>query len=129
MFSMQANIASTNPLYYSRLIGKIDEKSANEVVKDIDQYNNNENKKLFILTICSMGGLLYFAQTIHDSIKASKKPIICIASGTCMSAAVMIIQAAQKRVTRSNTVFMLHHSSYFREEKTCLLYTSPSPRD
>jgi len=115
---MQTNTASTDPLYYSRLIGKIDEKSANEVIKDIDQYNSNDCKKLFILTICSMGGLLYFAQAIHDSIKASKKPIICIASGTCMSAAVMIIQAAQKRIARPNTVFMLHHSSYYREEKT-----------
>jgi ATP-dependent protease ClpP protease subunit len=115
---MQNNLVSLTPHYYSRLIGQINEKSAGDVMKDIDQYNSNENKKILILTICSSGGLLYFAQAIYDHIKASKKPVICIATGTCMSAALMIMQAAHKRVSRTNTIFMMHQSNYWREEHT-----------
>ena len=117
---MQNNTASLTPLYYSRLIGSINEKSVVEVLKDIDQYNNNENKKCMILTICSSGGLPYFAQAVYDAIKASKKPVVCVATGTCMSAAVMILQAAHKRITRSNTIFMIHQSTAWREEHTYL---------
>jgi ATP-dependent protease ClpP protease subunit len=115
---MQNNSASLTPLYYSRLIGEINDKSIVDVLKDIDQLNNNENKKNMILTICSSGGLLYYAQALYDAIKASKKPIVAVASGTCMSAAVMVLQAAHKRVSRSNTIFMVHQSSYWREEHT-----------
>jgi len=115
---MQNNAASLTPLYYSRLVGEINEKSIIDVLKDIDQYNSNENKKTMILTICSNGGYLYYAQAVYDSIKASKKPIVCVTSGICMSAALMILQAAQKRVSRPNTVFMIHQSSYWKAEKT-----------
>lgn len=115
---MQNNTSASTPICYTRLVGPINEKSVIEVLKDIDGANNNENKKVIILTLCSSGGLLYYAQALYDAIKASKKPVIAIATGTCMSAAVMILQAAHKRISRSNTVFMLHQSSYWREEHT-----------
>lgn len=108
--------SSLAPLYYTRLIGPVNEKSVVEVIKDIDQANSNEAKKEIVLTLCSSGGLLSYAQALYDSIKASKKPVTCIASGMCMSAAVMILQAAHKRVSRPDTFFMIHQASYWQEQ-------------
>jgi len=115
---MQNTNSALTPLSYTRLVGQINEKTIVEVLKDIDGANNNDNKKLIILTLCSSGGLIYCAQAVYDAIKASKKPVICIATGTCMSAAVMILQAAHKRVARSNTVFMVHQASFWQEQHT-----------
>jgi len=96
----------------------INETSIRDVLKDIDGANSNPNKQAIILTMCSSGGLLYYAQALYDAIKASRKPVTCIVTGSCMSAAVMVLQAARKRVARSQTIFMLHQSSYWREEHT-----------
>lgn len=110
--------SSTVPLCYTRLIGQINEKSVESVLTAIDGANNNDNKKLIVFSMCSAGGLLYFAQALHDAIHASKKPVICVVSGTCMSSAIMVLQAAHKRVARSKTIFMLHQSTYWRDEHT-----------
>ncbi|OGK62306.1 hypothetical protein A2446_06290 [Candidatus Roizmanbacteria bacterium RIFOXYC2_FULL_38_9] len=115
---MKPNGPETTPNCYSRLVGPIDEKSVKEVLKDIDGANNNDQKKLIILTLASSGGLLYYAQVLYDAIKASKKPIVCIVSGSCMSASLMILQAASKRISRPNTIFMLHQSTYWTEQHT-----------
>lgn len=115
---MNQNTPATTPTCYTRLIGQINENSIKDVLKDIDGANSNENKKLIILTLCSNGGALYYAQALYDSVKASRKPVVCIVSGQCMSAGLMVLQAAHKRVARSNTIFMLHQASYWREEHT-----------
>ncbi len=115
---MSPNTQASTPVCYTRLVGSINEHITKEVLKDIDGANSNDQKKSIVLTLCSSGGLLYYAQAIYDAIHASKKPVVCIATGTCMSAALMILQAAHRRVARSNTVFMLHQSSYWREEHT-----------
>lgn len=54
--------SSLAPLYYTRLIGPVNEKSVVEVIKDVDQANGNEAKKDIVLTLCSSGGLLSYAQ-------------------------------------------------------------------
>lgn len=115
---MNSNTPTTTPTCYSRLIGQINENSIKDVLKDIDGANSNENKKLIILTLCSFGGALYYAQALYDAIKASKKPVVCIVTGQCMSAGLMVLQASHRRIARSNTIFMLHQASYWREEHT-----------
>jgi len=115
---MNHSSSSTTPICYTRLIGHINENTIKDVLKDIDGANSNENKKFIIFTLCSNGGALYYAQALYDAIKASIKPVICIASGQCMSAGLMILQAAHKRIARTNTIFMLHQASYWREEQT-----------
>lgn len=114
--TMQNPTASSTPLCLTRLIGPINEKSVVDVIKDIDQANSNDAKKSVIFTIASSGGLLYYAQALYDSIKASKKPVTIVASGVCMSAALMILQAGHKRISRPDTFFMVHQASYWLEQ-------------
>lgn len=117
--SMSTNDSpATTPVCYTRLVGMINEESVKEVLKDIDGANSNDNKKLIVFNLVSSGGLLYYAQALFDSIRASKKPVVAVVSGTCMSASVMVLQAAHKRIARPNTIFMLHQSAHWREEHT-----------
>jgi len=115
---MNPNSKELTPICYTRLVGEITESLTRELLKEIDNANSNPNKKIIILTICSTGGLLYYSQAIYDAIKASKKPVVGIATGTCMSVAVMILQATHKRISRTNTRFMLHPSVHWRGDKT-----------
>lgn len=115
---MKPVTSESAPICYTRLIGMINEISVKEVLKDIDGANSNPGKKLIVFTLSSSGGFLYYSQALYDAIKASQKPVICVVSGSCMSAALMVLQAAHKRISRPQTIFMLHQSSYWREEHT-----------
>src|SRR5258708_40010619 len=107
---MSSDNLEKSPVFYTRLVGKVEEKSIKEVMEDIDTANSQEFVKEIILTITSTGGRLYDGFALYDYIKASKKPIDVIAAGYCMSAAVMIMQAARKRTSLPNTSFMVHPS-------------------
>ena len=84
---------SKSPIFYTRLVGMVEDKSIKDVMKDIDHANS------------------------HDHIKASKKPVDIIAEGYCMSAGVMILQAGRKRISRPHTSFMVHPSNYSQEDR------------
>lgn len=111
------NNESKSPTFYTRLIGGVDYASVKDVIKDVDMANSLNYVKEIYFTICSMGGLLYPAYALYDHIKTSKKPVDIIAKGTCMSAAVLILQAARRRLSTQNTVFMVHPSSYDVEQR------------
>lgn len=115
---MKQTSSETAPNCYTRLVGPINEDSVAGVLRDIDGANNNDNKKLILFTLASSGGLLYYAQALYDAIKASKKPVVTVVTGSCMSASLMVLQASAKRIARPSTIFMLHQSSHWREEHT-----------
>ncbi|HEV2339490.1 MAG TPA: ATP-dependent Clp protease proteolytic subunit [Patescibacteria group bacterium] len=106
-----------SPIFYTWLVGLVENSSVKDVMKDIDKANSEEHIKEIILTIASPGGGIYPGIALYDHIKASKKPIDIITEGYCMSAAVMILQAARKRISRPHTVFMVHPSSYVVEKE------------
>lgn len=108
---------SKSPIFYTRLVGMVEDKSIKDVMKDIDHANSHDHIKEIILTISSKGGWLYDGFALYDHIKASKKPIDIIAEGYCMSAAVMILQAGRKRISRPHTSFMVHPSNASQEER------------
>jgi ATP-dependent Clp protease, protease subunit len=108
---------SKSPIFYTRLVGMVEDKSIKDVMRDIDHANSHDHIKEVILTISSKGGWLYDGFALYDHIKASKKPIDIIAEGYCMSAAVMILQAGRKRISRPHTSFMVHPSNYSQEDR------------
>ncbi len=110
------NQNNKNSIFYTRLVGDVNEKSIKEVMKDIDTANSLDHVEEIVVTISSRGGMLYEGFALYEHIKASSKPIDIIAEGYCMSAAVMILQAGRKRSARPLTTFMIHPSNMSQEE-------------
>lgn len=106
-----------SPILYTRLVGGVEDDSVKQVMADIDTANSRVDVREIVFTISSRGGRLYPAFALYDHIKRSKKPIDIIAEGYCMSAAIMILQAARKRLSTQHTSFMIHPSSYATDEK------------
>lgn len=104
-------MATPKKLKAARLVGEINYESIKEPLRDLDEANNDDQYESLRLTITSWGGDLYCAFALYDQIKASRKPVDVVAAGVCMSAAVMVMQAARRRVSRPHTVFMVHPSS------------------
>lgn len=90
------------------LSGDINFESAREILHGIHHANTYDEVEKIVITMNSAGGDLYSAFAIYDQMKASKKPVDIIAAGCCMSAAVLILQAARKRYARKHTIFMVH---------------------
>ena len=144
-----------NSTFY--LYGEIDEDSVAKVIKWI-LYENFQYKdtKTLTLYINSTGGNLYDAFALIDVIRNSHHVIRTVAVGSVMSAAFLIFATGDKgeRYAAVNASFMCHQFTETTEgkyhdikatmkenescnlkminilkEATCLLYTSPSPRD
>jgi ATP-dependent protease ClpP protease subunit len=108
---------SNSPIFYTRLVGMVEDKTVRDVMRDIDHANSHDHIREIRLTISSKGGWLYDGFALYDHIKASEKPVDIIAEGYCMSAGVMILQTGRKRISRPHTIFMVHPSSYTQEDK------------
>jgi ATP-dependent Clp protease protease subunit len=62
------------------------------------------------IIINSQGGSLWDGMAMYDLIRASKNHTTIIGHGLVMSAATMIMQAANKRLLGANSNFMIHES-------------------
>ncbi|MFS8131148.1 MAG: ATP-dependent Clp protease proteolytic subunit [Candidatus Dojkabacteria bacterium] len=102
---------------YTYLFGETTMENIKEVVKAIDEFNQNKDITEINLVMNSWGGPLYPGFGLFDHIKDSKKPIDIIVEGTAMSCAVMILQAARKRFAKKHTIFMVHPSNFTTESK------------
>lgn len=103
--------------FYTRLIGEINYPAISDVIRDIDSANSDKKIQRIILTVISHGGDLFSGFALFDHIKASPKAVDIIAEGVCMSAAVMVLQAGRVRIARPHTLFMVHPSITYVEEK------------
>lgn len=104
--------------FYTQLIGDIGYNSIREVIHDIDEANCDARVNHILLTIVSHGGDLLAAFALYDHIRASHKTIDIVAEGVCMSAAVTVLQAGHRRFSSPHTIFMVHPSISFVEEKS-----------
>lgn len=116
---MVKSLKSDDPqIYYTHLVGTIDEGSVKHVIEELSLANAKEYVDEIRLYLVTYGGDLLYAFALYDHIKSSKKPVDIVAEGTCMSAGVMILQAARKRYATTNTLFMVHPSITHVEEKS-----------
>lgn len=102
----------------AHLVGDIDAAGVEEVMERIDEANSKEYIQVIQFNLVSYGGDLLYAFALYDHIKASVKPVDIIVEGVCMSSAVMILQAGRKRLARPHTIFMVHPSISYIEEKS-----------
>jgi ATP-dependent protease ClpP protease subunit len=100
--------------------GEITETTLIKFQKDFDDATEKK-ASLILLEITSQGGLLYESFAIVNRIKASRIPIITVASGCVMSAAVPIFLSGKKRLIRPLTYVMIHEVSYEQDGQTSKL--------
>jgi ATP-dependent Clp protease protease subunit len=72
---------------------------------------NQLQAKSVTIRLNTEGGSIYSALGIFDLIKQNKTPVDILATGICMSAGTVIMQAANKRLSSPHTQYMLHHGS------------------
>lgn len=96
---------------FAYLFGRIERDSVKSTIKEIDQANNDAEVKDITLRITSRWWLIGVWAALYDLIHENKKPINGVASWSCWSAAVMVLQACKKRYAHKNTVFMIHQSN------------------
>lgn len=104
-------------VFYTRLVGSIEDDTVKATIEDLNIANAKTYVECVNLVLVSYGGDLLYAFALYDHIKASKKPVDIVVEGMCMSAAVMVLQAARRRVARPHTVFMVHPTITSLEEK------------
>lgn len=101
---------------YVYIMGDLTFGSIADVLKAIDEANNDDTIKRIQLTIASGGGKLYAGFALYDYIKKSIKPVDTLAVGYCASASVMVLQAGAMRYAAPHTTFMVHPSSWSYED-------------
>ena len=91
--------------------GDIEEDSIERVVIQIQKMSTNKPKEPITILINSVGGFVYEAQAIIDTMQQTKTPITTVALGKVMSAAFAIYLAGDYRVCGRNSIFMAHNGS------------------
>lgn len=97
---------------YIYLFNEINFENVKTAIQEINKANLDDKTDKILITISSGGGLLNPAFALCEYIQLSKKPVSCLATGYCASAAVTILQCGQRRLATSNTRFMLHSSNH-----------------
>lgn len=83
------------------------------------QYLLSRSDDPITIQLNSLGGDVYQGLALYDSIRAAseKTEINVVALGTCMSMAVVVLQAGTKRYSLPNTSFLMHEISSFAAGK------------
>jgi len=70
-----------------------------------------QNPKFIQVVLNSGGGDIYAGLAIYDAIMECTVPVVIKSYGQCMSAAMLIMQAGDLRVSSPNCSFMMHYGS------------------
>jgi ATP-dependent Clp protease protease subunit len=90
--------------------GSVNDAMYEQIAYGLSILNQLQAKSLTI-RLNTEGGSIYSALGIFDLIKQNRTPVDILATGICMSAGTVIMQAAHKRQATPLTQFMLHHGS------------------
>lgn len=88
-----------------QLFGEVDQDMAQKCLSALDLLGGDEPITIYLN---SEGGDVDHGFVIYDAIKRSKCHITIIATGTLMSMATIIMQAADTRLSMAHTTFMVH---------------------
>lgn len=70
-----------------------------------------KSKKPIVLYINSEGGSITTAFSLYDAIKGCSAPVVGIATGSCLSSALLVLQACSKRFATPTATLMIHGGS------------------
>lgn len=104
--------------FYIQLVGDIDDELVKKAIEEIDIANAKDYVDQICMTLVTYGGDILYAIALYEHIKSSHKPVDIVTEGLCMSAGVMLLQAARVRAARPKTLFMVHPSITSLEEQS-----------
>lgn len=87
---------------------EVDDYSASNLMKNLHILDAKSQEPI-VIKMTSPGGCAYNMWGIYDFIKECRSHITIIAYGYCMSAATIILQAADDRILTPNIRFMVHY--------------------
>lgn len=90
--------------------GSIDSQSFAQFISQL-RHIEAQHPEFIHIILNSSGGDIYSALAIYDAIMECKIPISIKAYGQCMSAAILILQAADIRISSPNCSFMMHYGT------------------
>jgi ATP-dependent Clp protease, protease subunit len=90
--------------------GSIDSQTFAQFIAQI-KFLEAQNPKFIQIILNSGGGDIYAGLAIYDAIMECKVPVVIKTYGQCMSAAMLIMQAGDLRVSAPNCTFMMHYGT------------------
>lgn len=92
------------------LFGEVDTSSSLGVVTAIHHFDSQSSKPIN-LVINNGGGDIDEGWAMYDAIQLSRSRVTAICMGSCMSAATLVLQACDQRLSTPNCQFMVHNGS------------------
>lgn len=90
------------------ITGEINQELAAAITSQLMALNSNSQDNPIYCYINSQGGDVYSAFAIFDIMRHIKAPVITVAMGQCMSAALLLLQGGDLRLALPLTQFMYH---------------------
>ena len=108
---------SSNHIYFYEEVTQKSALNLNTKLRDLEQQLVDKNHKhkfheeYIYLHICSMGGCVFSAFSIIDTIKNLQVPVVSIIEGNAASAATLISVVCDYRLCHSNSFMLIHELS------------------
>jgi ATP-dependent protease ClpP protease subunit len=99
------------PKGYLYFNGQIDGKAVVQFNKELLYLDSRKGSAVNTVIMNSGGGSIAHAFSMYDMIRCTSKQTNILVTGYCCSAAVLVLQAADVRLSHPNTSFMVHEGS------------------
>lgn len=106
-----------NHIYYYEEVTQKSALNLNSKLRDLEQklldknYKHKFHEEYIYLHICSMGGCVFSAFSIIDTIKNLRVPVVSIIEGNAASAATLISVVCDYRLCHQNSFMLIHELS------------------
>lgn len=97
------------------LSGEIDEDVATGICSQLSELNTDSQEPI-VIYLNTPGGSIVDALAIYDMMKVIDSPIACIVNGGCMSAGLIILSAADLRLSTPMSLFFYHQPVMYPRE-------------
>jgi ATP-dependent Clp protease, protease subunit len=93
------------------LAGEVSESMYVRLTTGLAILTTQSSVKRHTLVLNTLGGDVYQALAIYDAIRIHERPVDILVNGPCLSAGVIILQAAQGRAATPSSYFMVHEGN------------------
>lgn len=93
----------------------VDEHMYNKMLTGLAFLNASRPDEPITIVLNTLGGDINIALAMYDQIKMNPTPVNILVNGHCMSAGVLILQAAMERAATPSSHFMIHYGSQWND--------------
>lgn len=105
-------------MYHLNLVGDVDGKMVEAVLGLFAEIKNDDIETPIAIQLFTYGGEVYAGQAIYDLLKLIENPVYITAHGSCMSAGIVILMAADKRAATEGCQFLIHYGEEYTSSGT-----------